>query len=100
MNPYVSHITGVFRWLNGDDARNYLKDAVMCRKNNNIAARDFAEYEQERGRSRGMFRSSRLFPCDRQSFKPNGKATRASNSMLVGCSFARLGRILQAKFFP
>jgi hypothetical protein len=46
MNPYVSHITGVFRWLNGDDARNYLKDAVMCRKNNNIAARDFAEYEQ------------------------------------------------------
>ena len=38
------------------------------------AGGDFAEYEQERGRSRGMFRSSRLFPCDRQKFKQDEKA--------------------------
>lgn len=46
MNPYVSHVTGVFRWLNGDEARNYLKDAASCCKDNPVAARDFAECDQ------------------------------------------------------
>ena len=46
MNPYISHVTGVFRWLNGDDARNHLKDAATCRTDNAIVARDFAECDK------------------------------------------------------
>ena len=46
MNPYASHVTGVFRWLNGDECRNYLKDAATCSGNNPTAARDFAEIEK------------------------------------------------------
>lgn len=46
MNPYASHVTGVFRWLNGDEARNYFKDAAACRKDNAVAVRDFAECDQ------------------------------------------------------
>lgn len=46
MNPYVSHVTGVFRWLNGDDARNFFKDAAACRKDNAVAVRDFAECDK------------------------------------------------------
>ena len=46
MNVYAEHVTGVFRWLNGDGARNYLKDAAMFRADNPVAARDFAEVER------------------------------------------------------
>lgn len=46
MNPYAAHVTGVFRWLNGDEARNYFKDAATCRKDNAVAVRDFAECDQ------------------------------------------------------
>ena len=46
MNPYISHVTGVFRWLNGDEARNYLKDAASCDANNVVFKRDFAECDQ------------------------------------------------------
>lgn len=46
MNPYAAHVTGVFRWLNGDEGRNYLKDAVAGSKENPTAVRDFAEIEQ------------------------------------------------------
>ena len=46
MNPYVSHVTGVFRWLNGDAARDYLKDAAACRKDNPVAVRDFSECDR------------------------------------------------------
>lgn len=46
MNPYASHLTGVFRWLNGDEARNYFKDAATCRKDNQIALRDFSECDR------------------------------------------------------
>lgn len=46
MNPYASHVTGVFRWLNGDEARNYFKDAATCRKDNAAAVRDFSECDQ------------------------------------------------------
>lgn len=46
MNPYASHVTGVFRWLNNDECRNYLKDAATCSKENPTVVRDFAEIEQ------------------------------------------------------
>ena len=46
MNPYASHVTGIFRWLNGDEARNYLKDAASCRKDSDFAVRDFTECDQ------------------------------------------------------
>lgn len=46
MNPYAAHVTGVFRWLNGDACRNYLKDAASCSGGNPAAARDFGEVEQ------------------------------------------------------
>ena len=46
MNPYVSHVTGVFRWLNGDESRNYLKDAASCDANNPVFRRDLAECDQ------------------------------------------------------
>lgn len=45
-NPYPSHVTGVFRWLNGDECRNYLKDAAAYSASNPTAVRDFAEIEQ------------------------------------------------------
>jgi len=43
MNPYVSHVTGVFRWLNGDDCLGQLKEAAAYGKVNAIPARDQAE---------------------------------------------------------
>ena len=46
MNPYVSHVTGVFRWLNGDESRNYLKDALACEPSNPVFRRDFTECDQ------------------------------------------------------
>lgn len=46
INPYPSHVTGVFRWLNGDECRNYLKDAATYSMANPTAVRDFAEIEQ------------------------------------------------------
>lgn len=46
MNPYAAHVTGVFRWLNNDECRNYLKDAAACSKGNPAALRDFAEVER------------------------------------------------------
>lgn len=46
INPYPSHVTGVFRWLNGDECRNYLKDAAIYGPANPTAVRDFAEIEK------------------------------------------------------
>ena len=46
INPYAEHVTGVFRWLNGDACRNSLKDAATYSQNNPTAARDFAENER------------------------------------------------------
>ena len=46
MNPYAAHVTGVFRWLNGDECRNYLKDAASCRQENPTVVRDFADIEK------------------------------------------------------
>ena len=43
MNVYAEHVTGIFRWLIGDSARNYLKDVAMFQPGNNVVARDFAE---------------------------------------------------------
>ena len=42
-NPYVSHVCGIFRWLNGDgDGRGYLRDVVALRPENPFVARDFS----------------------------------------------------------
>lgn len=41
-NPYVAHVTGVFRWMSGDGGRNYLKDAASLRPANSVAKSDFA----------------------------------------------------------
>lgn len=46
MNVYAGHVTGVFRWLNGDGGRNSLKDAATFRSDNPVALRDFAENER------------------------------------------------------
>ena len=46
INPYPAHVTGVFRWLNGDECRNYLKDAASYSGGNSTAVRDFEEFEQ------------------------------------------------------
>ncbi|MBQ3809060.1 MAG: hypothetical protein II840_14015 [Kiritimatiellae bacterium] len=41
-NPYVSHVCGVFRWLNGDgDGRGYFRDVLSLRPGNSVAKRDF-----------------------------------------------------------
>ena len=47
-NPYAEHVTGVFRWLNGDECRNHLKDAATYSLSNPTAARDFADVDQGR----------------------------------------------------
>ena len=46
MNAYAEHVTGVFRWLNGDGARNYLKDVAALVAGNPVAVRDFAEVDR------------------------------------------------------
>ena len=46
MNVYAEHVTGVFRWLRGDEARNYLKDVATLAAGNPVAARDFAEVDR------------------------------------------------------
>lgn len=43
MNAYASHVTGVFRWLVGDSARNCLKDAAALQSGNRVLQRDYAE---------------------------------------------------------
>lgn len=46
MNVYAEHVTGVFRWLTGDGARNYLKDVANLASGNPVAVRDFSEVDQ------------------------------------------------------
>ena len=42
-NPYVAHVCGVFRWLNGDgDGRGFFKDTMGLRPGNTVVAEDFA----------------------------------------------------------
>jgi len=46
-NPYVSHVCGVFRWLDGDgDGRGFLKDVLSLRPGNSVAKRDFEECDR------------------------------------------------------
>ncbi len=42
-NAYITHLCGVFRWLNGDGAVNYLRDAAKLNPGNTILAADAAE---------------------------------------------------------
>lgn len=46
MNPYASHVTGVFRWLNGDECRNSLRDAATYSRSNPTSARDLSDVER------------------------------------------------------
>ncbi len=46
MNVYAVHVTGVFRWLMGDSARNYLKDVATLAPANSMCRRDFAECDR------------------------------------------------------
>ena len=44
-NTYAQHIRGVFRWLNGDNARNDLRGTFEMLPETSCASRDFTEYE-------------------------------------------------------
>ena len=44
-NTYAQHVRGVFRWLNGDNARNDLHGTYEMAPASPLASRDFAEYE-------------------------------------------------------
>ena len=43
MNVYAAHLTGVFRWLNGDSDLNHLRDAALLAPSCAVAARDYQE---------------------------------------------------------
>jgi hypothetical protein len=43
MNVYAEHVTGVFRWLNGDSDLNYLRDVAALAARNPVATRDYQE---------------------------------------------------------
>ncbi|MBR1871082.1 MAG: hypothetical protein IJ802_04580 [Kiritimatiellae bacterium] len=43
VNVYAEHVTGIFRWLNGDGGLSYLKDAAALAPANSVLARDAAE---------------------------------------------------------
>ncbi len=45
MNAYMSHFVGVFRWLNGDGGRGYLKDARDLCTTNLVVKEDLAAVE-------------------------------------------------------
>ena len=46
MNAYAMHVTGVFRWLNGDSDRNELRDAMRLAGRNAVVAKDYAERDR------------------------------------------------------
>lgn len=46
MNVYAQHVTGIFRWLTGDNARNYLKDVATLNSGNSVGRRDYEEFEK------------------------------------------------------
>ena len=46
VNAYAAHLTGVFRWINGDNARDDLKLAAAVKPHDALLARDFAECDK------------------------------------------------------
>lgn len=46
MNTYALHVAGVFRWLNGDTDRNYLRDVLRLVPGNPVLAKDYAEMDK------------------------------------------------------
>lgn len=46
VNAYAAHLTGVFRWINGDNEVGDLKLAAAVKPSNALVARDFAECGQ------------------------------------------------------
>lgn len=45
LNAYLAHFVGIFRWLNGDGARGYLRDARDLCVGNSVVAEDLAAVE-------------------------------------------------------
>ena len=45
-NAYAAHVCGVYRWINGDDGRNFLKDVAGFCGGNAFVARDYAEADR------------------------------------------------------
>ena len=46
VNAYAAHLTGVFRWINGDNGLDDLKLAAAVKPDDTCIARDFAECEK------------------------------------------------------
>jgi len=65
MNVYAEHVTGVFRWLVGDDARNYLKDVATLAARNPVVTRDFVEVDrgQRPANQVWIYAEDGLCPC-------------------------------------
>ena len=65
MNVYAEHVTGVFRWLMGDGARNYLKDVAALAAGNPVTARDFSEVDrgQRPANQVWIYAEDGLCPC-------------------------------------
>ncbi len=45
-NAYLAHFCGVFRWIQGDGGRDYLRDAAGLRPDNPVVKRDFQESDK------------------------------------------------------
>lgn len=46
---YLAHLCGVFRWLNNDGGRNFLKDAARLAPQNRLLAEDFSNADKGKG---------------------------------------------------
>ena len=44
-NAYITHFSGVFRWLNGDGGREYIRDAAGLKPGHPILSADFSDIE-------------------------------------------------------
>ena len=47
MNVYATHLTGVFRWLNGESDRNDLRQAYKLAPFNAVVKRDWSEFSRD-----------------------------------------------------
>lgn len=65
---YLAHLCGVFRWLNKDGGRNFLKDAATLASGNQLLAEDFrnADAGQEPGNNVWVYVEDGLCSCREQ----------------------------------
>ena len=52
---YLAHLCGVFRWLNNDGGRNFLKDAATLAPQNTLLAEDFKNADKGRNPDRNVW---------------------------------------------